>query len=308
MILFARAASSFVLPTVQGRVRSSRVHSVFEHTVNIAGEDGTWLSLHPESVPMHPYAVRVRWPGSVPSEAEGMLGASPGEVVTLGKGVIELASRHVTIETAFARRWDPGIDRPETAGLDARERLALLGDLIGGRAVESMLLAAVLERPGDVTGGWASALTRRAGQVVDAIREGLASASLERVSVGIRAAVGMGCGFTPSGDDYLTGLFGTWLHLGGPPDLFGRLRREVTPLLERTSLPSAMMIRAALEGWLPEPLGDFIRDLAGCSRERLARTLDALIRLGATSGEDMLAGSMTYFRSMAGAGCVHALH
>jgi hypothetical protein len=124
--------------------------------------------------------------------------------------------------------------------------------------------------------------------------------------IGVTRAVGLGSGFTPAGDDFLTGFVGAYGYMA-PGD---RLREQVFammgPVIRRTTLPSFFMLRGALQGSLPEPLAGLLLMLGSNSRVDVAAALRSLTQTGATSGEDMVAGIIAYLACRAGTRCTHA--
>jgi hypothetical protein len=124
--------------------------------------------------------------------------------------------------------------------------------------------------------------------------------------IGVTRAVGLGSGFTPAGDDFLTGFVGAYGYLASGDDLREQVFAKMAPVIRRTTLPSFFMLKGALRGSLPEPLAGLLRMLGSSPREDVAAALRSLTRAGATSGEDMLAGIITYLAGRAGTGCAHA--
>jgi hypothetical protein len=312
MTLAATVISAHLPSHLAPNPMPAAVHSVFSRTVNIICDDSTWLCIHPESVLMHPYAVRVgcgdgggTWPHA---EAAGFLGVSQGDAASVSKAYIRFERRHLEIDLGRAELWNARlVPLAAGRGWDPEKMAATLAGLIGGRPVASAFLAASLERDFDTGDAWSRAVLRRAGRIVECMERDLREGSLNISSAAVEQAIGTGWGLTPSGDDFLTGLLAAHSYLG-PTDgvdrhALGRLRA----LLHRTTLPSAMMLEAALEGLFPEALGGLMTSLAHGCRMRISMWLEHLTQTGATSGEDMLAGLLTYLRSAA-TGCVHAAH
>lgn len=149
-----------------------------------------------------------------------------------------------------------------------------------------------LGRAGGQMGGWLDLASDRVGEVVRALR------ARDRTSLlaSGRTLLGLGEGLTPSGDDFLGGvLFGLrqqecadfdemWIDWDAVRDWVA----EAAPLTNRIS--HAILSDLAM-GHGPEALHDLAREtLRGGSREVVAGHAERVIRIGDTSGWDLLAG------------------
>jgi hypothetical protein len=141
-------------------------------------------------------------------------------------------------------------------------------------------------------GGWRDLASDRVGEVERALR------ARDRTSLlaSGRTLLGLGEGLTPSGDDFLGGvLFGLrqqecadfdemWIDW----DVVRDWVAEAAPLTNRIS--HAILSDLAM-GHGPEALHDLAREtLRGGSRELVAGHAERVIRIGDTSGWDLLAG------------------
>jgi len=149
-----------------------------------------------------------------------------------------------------------------------------------------------LGRAGGQMGGWLDLSSDRVGEVVRALR----ARDCTGLLASGRTLLGFGEGLTPSGDDFLGGvLFGlrqqesadfdeTWIDW----DVVRDWVADVVPLTNRIS---HAILSDLAEGYGPEPLHDLAREtLRGGSREVVARHAERVIRIGSTSGWDLLAG------------------
>jgi hypothetical protein len=108
--------------------------------------------------------------------------------------------------------------------------------------------------------------------------------------------VGLGPGLTPSGDDYLGGLM-IGLHAMNRSDLATGLARLVLPVAGRgTGAVSYAHLACAAEGQGGAALHRTIEAFAGPDPHDIGPCLDAVARMGATSGWDALAGAVLPFR------------
>jgi len=141
-------------------------------------------------------------------------------------------------------------------------------------------------------GGWLDLASGRVRDGVRALRARDAAGLLRAGS----ALVGLGEGLTPSGDDFLGGLlFGlrqqecadfdeTWIDRD-------MVRDWVTSASMLTNRISHAILSDLAAGYGPEPLHALAREtLMGGSCEGIARQAERVIRIGHTSGWDMLAG------------------
>jgi hypothetical protein len=123
-----------------------------------------------------------------------------------------------------------------------------------------------------------------------------------------RRAIGLGSGFTPSGDDFLTGLLAALRCFAPGQGSFQQVMLDIRRLIHRTTLPSFFMLKAALDGCYPEYLARVLESLSSGRPERVGSSLRLLLGTGATSGEDMLAGLIVYMKAASRIGYTHAAH
>jgi hypothetical protein len=143
-------------------------------------------------------------------------------------------------------------------------------------------------------------LLRAAMPPVAALRDWLA-AMLDGVHAPLPtlgALIGLGPGLTPSGDDYLCGAMAA-LHYLGRADIASRLAANVLPRLSQTNLISAAYLRCAAAGDASSVLFDVLDCLPAADDALMAQRLDAVDRIGHTSGWDCLAGAAAVCAEMA---------
>lgn len=108
--------------------------------------------------------------------------------------------------------------------------------------------------------------------------------------------VGLGPGLTPSGDDYLGGLM-IGLRAVNRHDLATAIARLVLPVARRqTGAISHAHLVCAAEGQAGAALHRTVAAMAGTGPFDVGPCLDAVARMGATSGWDALAGTLLPFR------------
>lgn len=135
-------------------------------------------------------------------------------------------------------------------------------------------------------------LLRAAMPPVGALRRWLASVlrGIAAPLPAIGALIGLGPGLTPSGDDFLCGTMAA-LHYFGRGDVASRLAAIVAPRLAETNLISAAYLRCASAGEASSVLFEVLGCLPAADTALLAQHLDAVDRVGHTSGWDCLAGA-----------------
>ncbi|MGI9489468.1 MAG: DUF2877 domain-containing protein [Geminicoccaceae bacterium] len=102
--------------------------------------------------------------------------------------------------------------------------------------------------------------------------------------------LGLGPGLTPSGDDLLAGILIAWHHLGAS-EMSNRLGHLlVAASAARTTPISQAHLIAAAKGYGASPLHRLLKALIADRRAELAETLDAVAKIGHSSGMDAVAG------------------
>ena len=130
-----------------------------------------------------------------------------------------------------------------------------------------------------------NSLSGHAEPALDALERWLIGNALDDEA---QMLVGLGPGFTPSGDDYLGGLLIALQALERRPQAQA-LWRWLEPRLARTSAISAAHLAAAAAGEGHEALHACLHALASRTAD-WARTLDQVASVGHVSGWDALAG------------------
>lgn len=109
---------------------------------------------------------------------------------------------------------------------------------------------------------------------------------------GCNKLIGLGPGLTPSGDDLLLGFFAThriWASALWQMIIDSRLNASLQASAGRTHIISSALLRAALQGMFAEIIYDLFESLSGPPEKTTAQA-DKLLRIGHTSGTDLLTG------------------
>lgn len=133
----------------------------------------------------------------------------------------------------------------------------------------------------------------RATARFDAIRAALSGNDLPAFHAAAKRVLGLGQGLTPSGDDFLGGILFALKH--APRDAW---RRELPAVLAdlrlsartATNVISAALLDDMMAGASYRVLHELLAALQGHAKPEIERGAQALLRVGASSGADMLAG------------------
>ena len=200
----------------------------------------------------------------------------------------------VALATAAASSWRP----PPWPRNGNREALPVALADFGRRAREEAPVDGLARVALGSASMPVSALARVAAPWVARLRQWvsarLARPMHEPAPVGL---LGLGPGLTPSGDDLLCGAL-VALHAVGQVDAARDLHAAIAEAVPLATSPlSAAFLRAAAEGHSSEPLHATI--IALLENQSVARPLDAVARIGHTSGWDALAGAVLVLRAFA---------
>ena len=127
----------------------------------------------------------------------------------------------------------------------------------------------------------ASEFVRRAVEVVDAI-------GASGPPIDLSGLVGLGIGFTPSGDDFIMGFLAA-----GAAASFSGTRVDIEAVrgrLRGTTLGGATLLRLALDGSFPAYMCEFVDELRAAEHTEPGQAVIRAVRHGESSGTDALAG------------------
>ena len=303
--LRASAIGDLAAALLQDEPQWARVHSVFPHAVNIAfGKDG-WVCLHPDGGQLSPYSVVLSGDGAEGGGGGGraLLGARQGEPAFVSRRRLELVCPAVAISLETARVWDSAIGPCPSTSRGAAGRRAVVR-LAAPEGEASVFLRSVTRRRGREVQGARVALDGTPGEHLAGLigyRVNTALGALARtllardpigLDVALRDLVGLGTGFTPAGDDFLVGLLAASRSTMPEEtcDLAGRADRLLASLPGATTQASYLMLKAATAGHYPEALIELVTAVASGDADSVRLSAGRLAGLGATSGQDMLAG------------------
>lgn len=264
---------------LQANVFEARVHSVFEHVINLDRCTGDLFTLAARGMDNAPCTAIV--------DIDNFTGAgiAVDEPVVAIEGVLHVGERLV-LHLESASIWQARLPRytatPRLMSDQLRAARSYLArhEVRGGMSVQ-----------GGVEGAFAlevaTALEHRSTSLLNALAE-------QRHADACRYAVsmlGLGPGLTPSGDDFLVGLFAV-LNVAGSP-CHGLLDGGTAVLKNATDATNAISLAAltaAADGRVRESIAALIDTLMHGTTTTLDEPLWRVLAIGASSGADLVAG------------------
>lgn len=273
------------------------VESAFAEAVNLVTLHGAALALVSRRVGNGPLNAVVSHPQALALLSRGDIVSGDGATLSLGKGW--------RLALAPAVAWDPCPDYSRLARGPqvVAHNVAWLRRRLPLEAPQASLAAQPLASTQGAFGSRPSValVQARAGALTDGVRQGYAQGDLGKIAAFAGRLAGLGPGLTPAGDDWLAGwLVGlraaTAMNNGQPPlDLDAVGRTVVGSARLRTSRLSLAFLQAAADGALAEPWHALLDALMDTDQTSLRHAAAEIMRHGATSGSDMLAGFLAAF-------------
>jgi len=276
--LQVRSIDAAFLAALQPGAFEGHVHSVFQRVVNLERSSGQLFTLAARGMDNAPCTAIVDIPEF------GSAGVAVGDRVVAADGALQVGERLV-LNVEPASVWQARLPRYDEAPEHSkREKLRL-----------ARAHVAHWRRTGSVDGGpdgafaveVARALGQRSARLITALAEQRHGDALQHAV----SMLGLGPGLTPSGDDFLVGLFAV-LNLAGSP-CYGWLEGGKAVLGHAqgaTNAISMAALSAAADGRVRESIGALIHALLVGTNATLARCLQRVLAIGATSGIDLAEG------------------
>lgn len=275
-ILAMRALSADIalLRKLRAARLSGTVHSVFERVVNVADERGELFTLASRDLDNAPNTIVVDAAGL------GMTGIATGDHAVVAGAELWIGPRVILLDEAAG--WDGPLPAYPQTDFTLRDNLRIV--------------ASRVDRRRDADGGFIGAAMAALEQRAALLAEALASNDLIAAREHGRALIGLGPGLTPSGDDFLVGLFAV-LNIDGSPC---HAMRSVCPdIIAGAELATNAISLAALteaaRGRVRESIVTLMTQLLYGTRESLIPALDRVLAIGSTSGTDIVAGIVSGF-------------
>jgi hypothetical protein len=283
----ARVSPLFRRPGFQATVESA-----FAEAVNLVTPQGAALALVSQRAGNGPLNAVVSHPQALALLSRGDTVCGDGAALSLGKGW--------RLALAPAAAWDPCPDYGRLARWPqvVARNLAWLRQHLPLEAPQASLAARPLALTQGAFGSRPSValVQARAGALTDGVRQGYEQGDLGKITAFAGRLAGLGPGLTPAGDDWLAG----WLvGLRAAATLNGYRpqleldavgRAVVGSARARTSRLSLAFLQAAADGAVAEPWHALLAALVDGVQYQLRHAAAEIMRHGATSGSDMLAG------------------
>ncbi len=271
---------------------SLRIIAVHSESVYARCGDGRLLLLCPDKYGTVPFGISVHDYGLFRAAhrfAEGEVIELSGGMLLLSDGSklhFELDRRRETVRKAVCHI--PGISAAEYCSEYIREHASARGM---GPALPAFLC---IGTPLEVANAYALSAAGEADRFENALIEGDA-AMLERIALRF---IGLGCGLTPSGDDFLCGMLYAFSRYEGiscrAHEYLRQLSDAVAVNIGNTNEVSAEYIRCALEGGYFEVVERVLDHISDDNYDlaELENALKRLLSVGASSGSDILCGML----------------
>jgi hypothetical protein len=246
------------------------VHSVFDRVVNLAGADGRLVSLAARSLDDAPNTLRID------TDRFDRRALRVGAAAIARDAILHVDEPRLAVRLERAARWRARL--PDYPADDARLRrnLTMLCDRLGADA------PGLLEAPSRA--------------MADALRRG----DVDGVRAHGRAMLGLGPGLTPSGDDFLVGLFAVLNVASSPCHLLRAASDGIVADAEtRTHAISIAALREAAHGRVRESIETLLREVLRGPPASMLAALERVLAIGATSGRDIAAGIVCGLRANA---------
>jgi hypothetical protein len=233
------------------------VHSIFERVVNLADANGGLVSLAVRSLDNAPNTILV---DAATFHGRGLRTGMPARA---RGGILTFDEARFSLRFEHAAPWHAKL--PEYPENDAQLRANL------------------------------SALQGHCPPLLEPLSRAIGDALMRDDVHGVRAhgraLLGLGPGLTPSGDDFLVGLFAV-LNLARSP--CHGMQRACDAILadahQRTNAISIAALREAARGRVRDSIEALLHELVGRRPPGLHDALARVLAIGATSGRDMVAG------------------
>lgn len=133
------------------------------------------------------------------------------------------------------------------------------------------------------------------GEIINSLRESIKIENPANFEVYLSKLLGLGSGLTPSGDDFIYGLYAASRTYNIRPEYSKRIEHVIDEGRNRIGDISLSFLKTLRLGHIYLPLKQLFQSLS--TDNNLVNPITTLINYGSTSGSDMLAGVLFAFES-----------
>jgi len=286
MIRCSAILGSGALPHV-GESWKGEICAVYEHSVHLKAE-GRYLTLGAPGLAPHPYSILWKIFPEEPRLGMGCTVTRYG--VTFENGE--------SLNFRCMELFTPATSCRETASQDrilAAVNAALDAALSHTDKNELLVLATRQQHlfPHDAS-SVTTAMRLREESLLLALAEALISGDQALFVAASEEMAGFGQGLTPSGDDFLAGVYSAlrFRHQSCLPTVFtpGAIAKAASAASRKTSGFSGFLLESAASGQIAEPLSDWLDAVHRGDAEGAVALVGSIAALGHSSGLDCFAG------------------
>ena len=278
---------------------TASVHSVFQSAINLQLYDSDKLLTLLASGEMDlPQGIRLDTPKDYTFEI-----FSVGEQVTCQDNVLRLDS--LTVDLRSARRWrcDLPILKADTTKPAVSAAWNCVWEALNKRQILSKaeIVAEYLFRSDEIK---STSISRKAGKSMQNLVKATRRYDSTNTSV-VNSLIGLGSGLTPSGDDLLIGyMTGLWCTVQGRRERVQFVSDMGETIIRRSSKTndiSRTYLYHATQGQVSIRLANLAEAIGrGENPDRLLEAAEAAMRVGHTSGMDVVTGLLVGFAAWEG--------
>ncbi|MEM3402305.1 MAG: DUF2877 domain-containing protein [Candidatus Hadarchaeales archaeon] len=289
--IMATTISSKLLETL-ARASRGEVHSVFERTFNIL-IGGSLIGVGRRDVSPGPFNLIVNLPSGKTMKE---LGIKRGMPVVVENCEIKIGDL-IIINTSGARIWRPRT-RTEAKPVREIERNWKVGEEVAisegaGKGFGALIPFIEKIMDGDDAPG-IKGIEKIAYQRLSALVGAVLRRDVNELAEQAKRLIGLGGGLTPSGDDALSGFMAAlwWLSssLDVAVDDVKRINNAIATQAQQTMLLSRQILYHASRGEVSERVERLLNALLAGDADDVEREVKEVIKIGETSGADMLLG------------------
>lgn len=264
-----------------------RVHSVFQHVINIEGANGELFTLASRDIDDAPNTMVVEMVDF------SKTGVAMCQQVVATAGVMRIDSA-LEVHFDHAKGWQGTLPVYDMASGRLGCNLDALAQFLQREDALSGMLRSTLRGSDDGLAdgnNFDHAVSRMLSSTTSRLRDAILRQDSSDACAQARLLMGLGPGLTPSGDDFLVGLFAV-LHVKQSP-LFGlgNLCLEMVAGAEHTTnaISYAALSKAAT-GRVRACMAELIQQLLHGEADAWTAPLQRVLAIGSTSGSDIVAG------------------